>query len=93
MHQCGELLGLRLAGKQRDLSAVADALGGRDAFVVLKLDALLSNELDKPVAMAANFAGNGVGVSVAGTDKVLTASATLGLGLRQTRSSVFVTTA
>ena len=56
MHQRGELLGVRLAGQQRDLSAAADTLGGRDALAVLKFDTLLCNELDKPVAMAANFA-------------------------------------
>ena len=58
MHQCAELLGLRLAGKQSDLSAVADALCGCDTLVVLKLDALLLDEIDKPFVVGANLAGN-----------------------------------
>src|ERR1035438_6001328 len=58
MHQCAELLGFRLAGKQCDLSAIADTLRGCDALVVLKLDALLLHEIDKPFVISANFAGN-----------------------------------
>src|SRR5271169_3197652 len=58
MYQSAELLGLGLAGKQCDLSAVADALRRCDALVVLKLNALLLNEIDKAFVVGANFAGN-----------------------------------
>ena len=93
-----------VAFAQQPVVTIKDAAGntittGADATATVTLSltnglgALIGTVTEVAVAGVANFAGNGVGVSVAGTDKVLTASATLGLGLRQTRSSVFVTTA
>src|ERR1035438_54372 len=58
MRQCAEFLGFGLAGKQSDLSAIADTLRGCDALVVLKLNALLLHEIDKALVIGANFAGN-----------------------------------
>jgi hypothetical protein len=51
VNQCGELLGLRLAGKQRDLATVGDAQGRGDLLVELQRNVLLckeSNQLVRP---------------------------------------------
>ncbi|MGA2890711.1 MAG: hypothetical protein ABSE51_21990 [Terracidiphilus sp.] len=58
MHQSCELFGLRLAGKQDDLAAVACALRRCNAFVELKPDALPLDKLEEPVALVAYFAGD-----------------------------------
>ena len=45
-----------MPGKQRDLSAVGQTLGGSNSFGIIQLDALRFDELDQPFAVAAHVA-------------------------------------
>jgi len=52
----GEFLGGLHPGKQRNLSAVRQAFGGRDVFGVIERDVLAFDKLYKPFAVAAYVA-------------------------------------
>ena len=60
MYQRRKFLGLRLAGEQRDLSAVADTKGRGDLLVEFEPDVLLCEEIDQSIVVLAHFAVDAV---------------------------------
>ena len=56
VRECGKLFGGLHPGKQRDLPAIRETLGGSNSLGETKLDALRFNELEKSVAVPAHVA-------------------------------------
>ena len=56
MHERGKFLGGLHPRKQRDLSAMRQALGGGNSLGVIQLDALRFDELEQPFAVSAHVA-------------------------------------
>ena len=56
MRECGKLFGGLHPGKQRDLPAIRETLGGSNSLGETKLDALRFNELEKSFAVSAHVA-------------------------------------